>query len=198
MSKNLSELSGRKGWNTNLFEEIGRAAKGEGTPSREKMAALADEFVMGTANVYGTVSFYDFLRPENKDKRIFVCNGSACLTAGTQDALKNKLRQHFKDSEIGEMCCLGRCHENSAFHFNGISYSGNAVDTDFQQATATANSLSVNDHYHVACHGKQVLTGDFPGIGIYYADLKKILNSSADTLLEELKISGLRGRGGAG
>lgn len=198
MSKNLSELSGRKGWNTNLFEEIGRAAKGEGTPSREKIAALADEFVMGTANVYGTVSFYDFLRPENKGKRIFVCNGSACLTAGTQEALKDKLRQQFNDAEIGEMCCLGRCHENSAFHFNGISYSGNAVDTDFQKTAATANSLSVNDHYHVACHGRQVLTGDFPGIGIYYADLKKILNSSADTLLEELKISGLRGRGGAG
>jgi hypothetical protein len=33
MSKNISELSGRKGLTENLFEELGVAAKKTGTPS---------------------------------------------------------------------------------------------------------------------------------------------------------------------
>ncbi|MBX7108190.1 MAG: NAD(P)H-dependent oxidoreductase subunit E [Chitinophagales bacterium] len=198
MSKNLSELSGRKGWNKNLFEEIGLAAKGKGTPSAEAIATLAEEFVMGTANVYGAVSFYDFLRPENSNKKVYVCNGSACLTAGTQDELRKKLSHYFSEGEIGEMCCLGRCHENSAFHFGGMSFSGKAVETDFRSVAVTDAPLSVNDHYHVAGHGVQVLTGEFPGLEKYYESLSTALRSAPEVLLEELKISGLRGRGGAG
>ena len=106
MSKNLSELSGRKGLNENLFEELGIAARPAGSPSVEKMETLADEFIMGKANVYGAASFYDFLKPENKGKKVYLCNGSSCLTAGTQPALKEKLLKHYKPDEIGEMCCL--------------------------------------------------------------------------------------------
>ena len=119
MSKNLSELSGRKGLSQNLFEELGIAAKYTGTPSAEKMDQLAEAFIMGKANIYGTAGFYDFLKPENRGKKVYICNGSSCMTAGTQDGLKNKLAQHFDDAEIGQMCCLGRCHENNSFNYNG-------------------------------------------------------------------------------
>ena len=122
MSKNLSALSGRKGLDHNLFEELGIAAKASGTPSLEKMDQLADDFIIGKANIYGAASFYDFLRPENKGKKVYICNGSSCMTAGTQDALKEKLSLHFNANEIGDMCCLGRCHENSSFHCNGKNY----------------------------------------------------------------------------
>ena len=83
---------------------------------------------MGKANIYGTATFYDFMRPENKNKKVYVCNGSSCLTAGTQNELISKLSKHFKPEEIGEMCCLGRCHENSSFNIAGKNYSGNAID----------------------------------------------------------------------
>ena len=59
---------------------------------------------------------------KNKNKKIYVCNGSACLCAGTQDSLTSQLQQHFKAEEIGHMTCLGRCHENSAFHYQGKNY----------------------------------------------------------------------------
>ena len=62
MSKNLSELSGRKGLRENLFEELGIAATQTGTPSAEKMDKLAEEFIMGKANIYGTATFYDFFK----------------------------------------------------------------------------------------------------------------------------------------
>ena len=44
MSKNLSELSGRKGLRENLFDELGIASSQTGTPSAEKMMRLPKNF----------------------------------------------------------------------------------------------------------------------------------------------------------
>ena len=195
MSKNLGNLSGRKGLTENLFEELGIAAASTGAVSTEDIQKLSDEFLFGKANVYGTATFYDFLRPENKGKKAYVCNGSSCLSAGTQPALKAELAKHFKEEEIGEMCCLGRCHENSSFHVDGKNYSGNAI-SDIK--AIKDNHKIVADKYNVASYGTAVLTNSFPGIDEYYAGLGDILTLSPDHLLGELKISGLRGRGGAG
>lgn len=195
MSKNLSELSGRKGLRENLFEELGIAATQTGTPSTEKMDQLAEEFIMGKANIYGAATFYDFLRPENKGKKVYVCNGSACMTAGTQPELLNKLGGHFKAEEIGEMCCLGRCHENSSFFLDGKNYSGNDIDNI--EAIKKGETAS-QEKYNVKSIGTAVLTNPFEGIDSFYKLLETVLKTSADDLLKELKISGLRGRGGAG
>lgn len=58
---------------------------------------------MGPANLYGTASFYDLTRPENRGRKVFVCNGTACRMAGTQERLKSELQKHFSEEEIGEM-----------------------------------------------------------------------------------------------
>lgn len=195
MSKNLGELSGRKGLQENLFEELGIAARETGTVPKEKIDELAEKFLMGTANVYGTATFYDFLRPENQGKKVYVCNGSSCMTAGTQGELKDKLSQQYDASEIGEMCCLGRCHENSSFHTNGKNYSGNAIDNI---EAIKKDKLVVEDKYNVAHYGTPVLTAPFPGIDEYYKILQTALDHTPGELIAELKTSGLRGRGGAG
>ncbi|MEP7128789.1 MAG: NADH-ubiquinone oxidoreductase-F iron-sulfur binding region domain-containing protein, partial [Chitinophagales bacterium] len=78
------------------------------------------------------------------------------------------------------------------------NFSGNSIDTDFRNASVDSSPLDINDQYQVAHFGTQVLTGVFPGIETYYSILKTVLESSPESLLEELKISGLRGRGGAG
>jgi len=195
MSKNLSELSGRKGLRENLFEELGIAATETGAVSAEKSEQLAKEFLFGTANVYGAATFYDFLRPDNKGKKVYVCNGSSCLTAGTQDRLKEKLHTEFKEEEIGEMCCLGRCHENSSFFYGGHNYSGKDIDNI---EAIKQGHLQPIDKYNVGHHGTPVLTCDFPGIDTFYKTLGKALALTPDNLLAELKTSGLRGRGGAG
>ena len=95
MSKNLSELSGKKGIGYNLFEELGLAAEAQGTPQKEDLEKLADEFLIGKANTYGTASFYDFMKPENKGKKAYVCNGSACVCAGTQNEVQQTLEKHY-------------------------------------------------------------------------------------------------------
>ena len=40
MSKNLSELSGRKGIEDNLFDKLGKLAVNEGTPSKKELQKL--------------------------------------------------------------------------------------------------------------------------------------------------------------
>lgn len=195
MSKNLSELAGRKGASETLFEELGIAAKRSGTVSKAKMEELAEKFLFGKGNVYGTVSFYDFLKEENKGKQVYVCNGSSCLTAGTQDAVKEKLSGVFKAEEIGEMCCMGRCHENASFNYKGKNYSGSDIDNIHTIKEGTGKT---KEKYNVDNLGTQVLTGMFPGVDYYYTTLAVALRRSKEDLLNELKISNLRGRGGAG
>jgi len=195
MSKNLSYLGGRKGIGENLFEKLGEVAEATGTPSFEDMEKLRQEFLVGKGNVYGTATFYDFLKPENQGKKVYVCNGSACLTAGTQPTLKEKLHQHFNEKEIGEMCCLGRCHENSSFYYGGKNYSGNAID---QIESIKKNNTIIADDYAVASKGTPILTQKFPGLTYYSEILKNCFSKNVTELQSELKTSGLKGRGGAG
>lgn len=195
MSRNLSELSGRKGLSKNLFKELNRQATEKGTPSGSQLTELSKEYLFGEANLYGTSSFYDFLRKENEGKKVYVCNGSACMLAGTQDKVKEKLGAFFQKEEIGEMCCLGRCHENSAFNANGLNYSGHAIDS---LDSIVKQKTVLKDKYHVECHGTQILTAEFPGIDAFYKPLVDILKADPISILDELKASGLRGRGGAG
>lgn len=197
MSTNLSALGGRKGVQENLFSKIGLAgSENEGAPSEEEMARLADEFLVGKANVYGSASFYDFLKPENRGKKVYVCNGSACLCAGTQDGLLKDLKKRFKDEEIGHMTCLGRCHENGAFHYNGNNYS--ALGEGELDAVLEGSKEFRADAYEVCSIGEPVLTGEFAGMGEYAKLLKKTLRISSEDVLAEVKNSGVRGRGGAG
>ena len=196
MSKNLSELSGRKGLEDNLFDRLGKLAESTGTPSVDEMDKLAKEFLIGTANTYGTATFYDFLKPENKGKKIYVCNGTACVCAGTQDKVIEDLKTNFKDDEIGHMTCLGRCHENSAFHYKGKNYSGGSIQ-DVNEIIEGSKNVT-GDSYNVKASGRQILTTPFTTIDEYYAPFKTALDRQSADILEEIKTSGIRGRGGAG
>jgi NADH-quinone oxidoreductase subunit F len=196
MSKNISELSGRKGIVENLFDKMGKLALAEGSPSKNDLNLLAEEFLIGKANTFGTASFYDFLRPENQGKKVYVCNGTACVCAGTQDGVHDALKAHFREDEIGHMTCLGRCHENSAFHYNGHNYSGAAIKT--LQFGAQTNIESGKDTYHVKAHGQSVLTKPFTDIDTFYRPLLHAIKGERPNVLAEIKASNVRGRGGAG
>ena len=125
MSKNLSALSFRRGLEPNLFERMVEAADAHGTAEKNEIVhKLGREFLFGDAITLGAVSFYDFLKKENEGKKVFLCNGSACLCAGTQENLHHNLESHFTQEEIGHICCLGRCHEGAAFQYEGKNYSG--------------------------------------------------------------------------
>ena len=196
MPENLSALSGRKGLDNNLFEKLVEGAKESGTPTPELLGDLAEEFLMGKAITYGSASFYDFLKPDHKGKKVHVCNGSACLLANSQDNVIDGLKSQFKEEEIGHMCCLGRCYENAAFQFNGQNYSGSDIDNlseiisepgDYDNSYVLKSELS-----------KPVLTGKPLTVDDFRSLFEKTNQNGADWTLEEIKASNIRGRGGAG
>jgi NADH-quinone oxidoreductase subunit F len=185
----------------NQFERMVDAAAATGTAAgHETIRALSEELLVGEAITLGAVSFYDFLKKENQGKKVFVCNGTACLCAESQQALHENLNEHFKEEEIGHICCLGRCHEGGAFQYQEQNYSGkSAGDLKAIFASEPGDKEAAADHYHVeSALDPPILTADFPGIDEYYAPLKVWLQKDRDDLLKELKASKLRGRGGAG
>ncbi len=199
MSKNLSHLSIRQGIQKNLFERMVDSAGATGTAATPEQAhALGRESLFGDAVTLGAVSAYDFLKKENADKKVLLCNGSACLCAGTQDALHHEAAGYFKEAEIGHICCLGRCHQGGAFQYEGRNYSG--LSSAAMEKLFSTGIGDAEDRYAVVSHLQPAqLTAPFPGIEDYYAPIKKLLATrDPDALAAELKESGLRGRGGAG
>ena len=43
-------------------------------PTLRCLEQIRNEFLVGKSTVYGTTSFYDFLRPENQGKKVYLCN----------------------------------------------------------------------------------------------------------------------------
>ncbi|MBT8233807.1 MAG: formate dehydrogenase [Saprospiraceae bacterium] len=189
MSKNFSELSYRKGLKNNVFEEMTEI------DDISKLKAKGKENLMGSANLLGAMSFYDFLKPENKGKKVYVCNGTACLCAGTQDEVINNLSSHFDESEIGHMTCLGRCYENSAFHYQGSNYSALKKD-EIEQVIKGDEKDSLA--YNVESSGTPVLTKPFEGIIQLKSLMQKSFDKGSQYVLDQIVAANVRGRGGAG
>lgn len=196
MPENLSALSGRQGLDNNLFEKLVEGAKESGTPASELLRDLAEEFLMGKAITYGSASFYDFLKPDHQGKKVHVCNGSACLLANSQEGVQNKLKSEFKEEEIGHMCCLGRCYENSAFQLDGQNYSGKDID-NLSQIIVEPEKYDA-DYVIKSNLSQPVLTGRPLSVADFTKLFEKINQHGADWALDEIRNSNIRGRGGAG
>ncbi|MCA6074497.1 NADH-ubiquinone oxidoreductase-F iron-sulfur binding region domain-containing protein [Fulvivirga sedimenti] len=197
MSGNLSHLLSRKPLSNGLLNAQHRASADSGEVSPEQAGTIAADFNVGPANVLGSSSFYDFLKPANKGKKVYVCSGSACMLAGTQPALRQNIEQLVGAAEIGEMCCLGRCHENSAMHYNGINYSG--CTTEDVRGILKDELTDGYDTYHVESDlGDSVLMPWMSNMEDFKPLINSILNDHEENLLHEIKLSELRGRGGGG
>jgi NADH:ubiquinone oxidoreductase subunit F (NADH-binding) len=199
MSKNLSALSYRRGLAPNLFERMVEAADTHGTAEKNEIVhELGREFLFGDAITLGAVSFYDFLKKENEGKKVFLCNGSACLCAGTQEKLHHDIESHFPKEEIGHICCLGRCHEGAAFQYEGKNYSGQ-TKASLESLFETGEGDATDRYAVVSALEPAILTAPFPGVEAYYAPFVDLIHKDdREALAADLKDSGLRGRGGAG
>ncbi len=195
MSRNISKLSGRKGLKDNLFKRMIETTKGSG--SEKKIKQLAEEYHVGISTIHGAESFYEFLRPEHKEKKAWVCNGSACLCAGNQNKLKDILEDKLGKDKVGEMFCLGHCYDNAAFHYNGHNYSGKDIDQIDEiikgKKIDTKNINSTNFASKSFLMGK-----DFSTIKEFKDLLSQVLNNDKKEILKTIIESNLCGRGGAG
>ncbi len=199
MSKNISSLSGRDGKELDdpLWERLQQAAMKSGTPDDRELTTIADDFLVGEAVTFGTSSFYDFLKKENQGIKAYVCNGSACLVAGTQDKVHHELAKHFNAGEIGHMCCLGRCHENSAFNVGDVNYSGKAIDR-LDRIVSGEERNGMDGHHVGTSMAQPILTAPMPALDAFYALWEQVLKGDPSDALNEIKTATIRGRGGAG
>jgi len=195
MSRNISKLSGRKGLKDNLFKRmIGTTKKSD---NGEQIKQLAEEYHVGMSTIHGAESFYEFLRPEHKEKKAWVCNGSACMCAGNQDKLKEKLVSKLGKDKVGEMFCLGHCYDNTSFHYNGHNYSGKDIDQiDEIIQGKKINTKNINSVSHATT---SILMGkDLSTIEQFKDLLSQILKKDKKETLQTITESNLSGRGGAG
>ncbi|HNR42860.1 MAG TPA: NADH-ubiquinone oxidoreductase-F iron-sulfur binding region domain-containing protein [Bacteroidales bacterium] len=183
MSRNLRGLSSRRGLTDSMYENIVRASA-DGDTRDEKLMAIADEFMTGRAAVLSSGSFYDFLQPSHYGKKVFVCDGTACLTSGKTDEIRRKLLETYREDEIGTMTCLGHCHSNNAILVNG----------DIRICGSDSAPGSINARTNAET---PALIAPIGNIGSYYALADKWAGDTSGAL-KELELSGLRGRGGAG
>ena len=191
-NKNIRSLSSRKGLDDNLFENI--ADLSHKNAVKEDFQKLAKRFLLDDSVIVGTASFYDFTREENRDKKIHVCNGTACMVAKTQSTLRKNIEKHFKKDEIGHAACIGRCHTNNAFMFDDKTYNA----SNKKEITTIINDKKHQENsYNIDCNTTPILTSKIENITEFYGLAQKHKNN-AQQIIQELKASNLRGRGGAG
>ena len=191
MSRNISLLSGKKDDKNSLFGKISVS------PNETSDAQLAGEYNLGVSTIHSTKSFYDFLSEDFKSKKAYVCSGSACMCRGTQDNVTQKLKSKLCEDSVGEMICLGRCYENSAFYYNGENYSGD----DINQLDDILSGNHKSTPYTMKSFSETSFLVENEVFSTY-KDFKDLLETcfqkDKNDLIDTLKNSGLRGRGGAG
>ena len=191
MSRNISLLSGKKDDKNSLFGKISVS------PNETSDAQLAGEYNLGVSTIHSTKSFYDFLSEDFKNKKAYVCTGSACMCRGTQENVTQKLKSKFGQDAVGEMICLGRCYENSAFYYNGENYSGDDINQldeiiDGKHKSTSYTMRSFSDTSFLVENEVFSTFKDFKDL------LETCFQTDKNDLINTLKDSGLRGRGGAG
>ena len=191
-NKNIRTLSSRKELTDNLFENNAEASMKEN--SKEELQAISKRFMLDDSVVVGTSSFYDFTRETNKNKKVHVCSGTACMVARSQHDLHNSLENHFSSDEIGHAACVGRCHTNNAFMYDDKTY--NASTKDEVEYIIKNKDYQIND-YKVASNTTPILTSIINDVTSFYQLAEKHKNKPQNTI-QQLKTSNLRGRGGAG
>lgn len=199
-NKNIRSLSYRKGLDDNLLESISDLS--QTNASKEKFQDLAKRFLIDDSVVVGTASFYDFTREENRNKKVHVCTGTACMVAKSQDNVNNLLKNHFDENEIGHAACVGHCHSNSAFMFDDKTYSASTKD-DVENIivnnvrSSASDSYRNENSYYVGCSTTPILTADIKNIKEFYS-LSDKYKSKQKEAIEQIMTSNVRGRGGAG
>jgi NADH-quinone oxidoreductase subunit F len=194
VSKNISNLSGRIGLKDNLFKKMSENILSE---SPKDISEIAKEYNLGVSTIHGAESFYEFLRPSHREKKAFVCNGSACMCAGTQEKLKDKLKEKLGNDKVGEMFCLGHCYENNAFHYDGENYAGKDIEK-IDQILKGENIKQEKFFSKSYATTSFLMDESLSSADSFQKYLTQFLKTNKKEIVKTLLDSNLTGRGGAG
>ena len=198
-----------------LLPALRLAQEQDGYISPEAMAEIAEILVLSTAQVHDTASFYTMfnLKPEGKTL-IEVCMTLSCALGGSEGLVKRTCKKlGIRPGEttadgkftVKPVECLAACGGAPAVQVNG-EWLENATDQDMDRVIA--GEQVYRPFEWPKSPGEMVLfknvwTPGSQSIEVYkksggYVNLKKYLEMPPDSIVDEVKKSGLRGRGGAG
>ena len=195
MSKNLRGLSARKGLNESLYRGI-KEAGSSSIPGRDLLLTkLSEKYLVGKSSVLSASSFYDFLQSAHSGKKVFMCDGTACMTSGKQEKLKKALLSRYSGDEIGAVSCLGHCHSGDTFLTDNAACCFNDLDSP---ETIIRHAHHRDETFNTATNLiKPVFLPAIKDLTSYYGILREYI-SDIPGALKEIELSSLRGRGGAG
>lgn len=147
-----------------------------GGVTEETVRQVSRQTGVPEADVWGTGKFYSLI--DTPGKRVRVCDGLTCQMAGADELAKTI-------ADTGQACervsCLGQCDLAIA-----------TLTEDMQLKTYTKNQTSITpDDQNLAIN----LAGP---VDLSYSALKKSIAMGAAAVIEQIELSGLQGRGGAG
>ena len=177
----------------------------------ETQTLVADVFNISHAEVRGIVSFYEDLRTKPPaEKTIRICQAEACQASGCRELTESleshlgiKLGQVFGDNEIAlePVYCLGHCALGPTAEVDGIIQT--QVDVNkLDQLLEGGYDAPVEPETNVAGQTRLIFSrygkGDPVDLQDFQANGGFSTLPEPSSIIEEIKKSGLRGRGGAG
>ena len=154
--------------------------------------------------------------------RILYCSSAGCVSSGS-DAVKESLKKTLDEKGLTKTCevlgtgCLGLCGEgplvcvqpdNTLYQHVDADVAKRIVDEHIAQGKKVKENVIEDSNPFFASQVKIVLENlgrinaesieEYIGIGGYEALAKVVTEMAPDEVVEEVRKSGLRGRGGAG
>ena len=175
-----------------LIEHLHRLNDAEGALRKGHLAALAERLRLSQVAVFEVASFYHHFTIVEGDApvprtTVRVCTSLSCEMAGAQTLLRDLQTHLAADASVRviEAPCIGQCHRAPAACVG-------------QHQLPHASTAAVADLLARGDTGPRVLPS--PPNDSDFAQLRRLLGGalSPDQVLAELKVSGLRGLGGAG
>lgn len=157
-------------------ERIIELLEHEGGVTEESVRKVSQETGVPEADIWGTGKFYTLINQPGS--RVRVCDGLTCQMFGA-DELARKLTD--SGTTVERVSCLGQCDLAVA-----------TLSEEMKLVTYSPKETSISpDSAELAINlaGKQDLS---------YSALAKARLAGPEAIIEQIKISGLQGRGGAG
>jgi NADH:ubiquinone oxidoreductase subunit F (NADH-binding)/NADH:ubiquinone oxidoreductase subunit E len=191
----LERRRGRQG--ERGLESLRRARERRGRLAPEDVDLVAEELGIPRAHLNGAATFFADLGGERRgDREVRVCDGAACFAA-TGGAHVDRVAAALEDrASSRRVYCLGYCFGGPAALDGDDPMAGPDL---VQQLQGAAEPHDPDIPYAVACDEPVVLariTGAGPEPWSTWREA--VAGRSAGRVLDELKRSRLRGRGGAG
>lgn len=179
---------------------------------QEAAAALAKSLPVPLADLYGVIEFYALLYKEPVSKTVVhVCNDPVCAMAGADTVLKRtnkKVEVAFVNGTRSENItierspCLGLCEHAPTMLIQGqqvVDTAAKTLDELLAGETRGPQPIIAGDisilTQNCGC-GETTWLKNYESLGGYQS-LRKALRMSPDEIIEQVKSSGLLGRGGA-